>query len=55
MANHVSKTCISGFKPKHQVGKITLLGKLNSASIWYPVSVNSIVLKYFRFKIVYLF
>ena len=29
----LSQKCIPGFKPKHQVGGITLLGKLDKASV----------------------
>ena len=35
------------FKPKHQVNGITILGNQDCASVWYQVSIDSIILKYF--------
>ena len=55
MQTIVSQKCIPGFKPKHQVDGIPLLGKLDSASVWYQVFVDSIVLKYLRFKVIIYF
>ena len=37
-----------------EVGEITLLGKHDYASVWYQVLGDSIVLKYLRFKVIYL-
>lgn len=39
------------FKPKQQVDRILLLGKLDCISVWYQVFVDSIVLKHFWFMV----
>ena len=52
MQTVVSQKCVPDFKRKHQVDGITLLGKLDSASVWYQVSVDNIILKYLGFKVI---
>ena len=51
----MSQKCTPGFKPKHQVDGIRLLGKLDSASVWYQVFVDNIFLKYLQFKVIIYF
>ena len=43
------ESVFQAFKPKHKVSGTNLLGKLDSSSVWYQVSVERIVSKNLRF------